>query len=906
VIASSHESVYLHPLTLSAVRALGAIRRGAPSLRTLFDLYREDARSQAVSAGDLAERQARLLAESPDSMTVGRLLDLDADLRLAEHERPVETLARSAAQSGVPIATIERYRLLASSALWQPAYLAGDELPRSITVELHDGTGPRAWEHRANLLEEYRHWRTLHAQLPDRLPARSWYDIRIPLSVVGMTYRPICGLRFAQQGPSGIVWGDAVLRIGDTEEPLDLGGTRTGTVSASWFDVPPSRGGGRSGHRGPVPSERYAVESHAVESVVPPLTAHLLPPDEGEPYLSQWVYLDSDRPAAAIALQLHGAGDAADCWTWGEKQFGGIHRGSLPPRGRWCELRAPFGGTALESRPIRGVSFGADRGRVLWGPTAVVARGVSRALVDGALPEGARARRRDPEVLGVVGAAFRGDGRLTRVSVPHTDALEPRALTVEAWVRLDRYPPGREKRRWIVAKNHHEQTEGHYGLMICWNDVGAYLNIGDGREHRYEAWSQGGLLSLGVWHHLAMTYDQQDLIVYLDGAPVASTSLGLERTRGEGSFAIGKRPDGYVVFDGWIDEVSIFGRALVEAEVRDRWASVADPKAVLGPSMVELERIAHWGFEDIVPPPPTGEPWGWVDDPKVTGRRVHTHAAGSGYGSHGVTFSKAVSDHLSLDLDGLPELLEEHLPRVGASDVAWKVVEEALILLVDRPTERMRILKAFVRKSPNHPRAWQALERLVEARRDAGQPEPIEVVGALLDEIEGPWETAYAFRRRLVYPERVYVRSWRVFGPVPPAEVPFDPSGPVSTVGWARHETQGGRASFQGFPDPAERLVAYAATTVRASAPTSVVLELERSDADCRVLVRGIPVLTSEDRRLWSVSELGARVDLPAGTSQVLVEVAAAGTGASFTLELVDPSGLGAPPGLEIPGDEPR
>ena len=100
--------------------------------------------------------------------------------------------------------------------------------------------------------------------------------------------------------------------------------------------------------------------------------------------------------------------------------------------------------------------------------------------------------------------------------------------------------------------------------------------------------------------------------------------------------------------------------------------------------------------------------------------------------------------------------------------------------------------------------------------------------------------------------------------------------------------------------------MAYAATWVRVPETTPVILELERSDADCRVFVRGVPVLTKDDRRSWSVSELGSRVELPAGVSEVLVELGAAGAGASFTLELVDPSGRGPPPGLEVLGAEPN
>ncbi|MBI3922636.1 MAG: right-handed parallel beta-helix repeat-containing protein, partial [Armatimonadetes bacterium] len=79
---------------------------------------------------------------------------------------------------------------------------------------------------------------------------------------------------------------------------------------------------------------------------------------------------------------------------------------------------------------------------------------------------------------GRLGAGLLCDGSSTFLEAPHTPALEPKQITLEAWVYLTEYPTGADNRRWIVNKNDDEWTDGHYALVLNKEDVGAYLNIG--------------------------------------------------------------------------------------------------------------------------------------------------------------------------------------------------------------------------------------------------------------------------------------------------------------------------------------------------------------------------------------------------------------------------------------------
>ena len=64
-----------------------------------------------------------------------------------------------------------------------------------------------------------------------------------------------------------------------------------------------------------------------------------------------------------------------------------------------------------------------------------------------------------------------------------------------------------------------------------------------------------GAWQLHRWHHAAMTYDGSTLRVYVDGKPVAETSVGKQRTTGSGVLMMTRRADGFHHFRGALDEV---------------------------------------------------------------------------------------------------------------------------------------------------------------------------------------------------------------------------------------------------------------------------------------------------------------------------------------------------------------
>jgi hypothetical protein len=99
---------------------------------------------------------------------------------------------------------------------------------------------------------------------------------------------------------------------------------------------------------------------------------------------------------------------------------------------------------------------------------------------------------------------------------------------------------------------------------------------------------------LKTWHHLALTYDGSVLRVYCDGKPVAETKIDRPRVPGNTPIAIGRRQDAYNYFQGIIDEVRVYDRALTQDEIIRHLQYVKRPDRIL-----EKGLVGYWGFDDL-------------------------------------------------------------------------------------------------------------------------------------------------------------------------------------------------------------------------------------------------------------------------------------------------------------------
>ena len=159
---------------------------------------------------------------------------------------------------------------------------------------------------------------------------------------------------------------------------------------------------------------------------------------------------------------------------------------------------------------------------------------------------------------GKVGGAFNFDGTV-HVRVPDTPALKPAQLTAEAWV----FP---------TAPNGTPQTIIAHGNFGNTWDLRLTNNIPQFWSHGAQGLEGPSAIPLNEWTHLAISFDGVAKRIYVNGIEVAlqgelralvyspspvPVTIGSDWSQNEGSAR----------FNGRIDEVSLYNRALTADEV---------------------------------------------------------------------------------------------------------------------------------------------------------------------------------------------------------------------------------------------------------------------------------------------------------------------------------------------------
>jgi concanavalin A-like lectin/glucanase superfamily protein/Big-like domain-containing protein/fibronectin type III domain protein len=160
---------------------------------------------------------------------------------------------------------------------------------------------------------------------------------------------------------------------------------------------------------------------------------------------------------------------------------------------------------------------------------------------------------------GKYGAALSFNGSSARVDLPPLGTFYKTGFTLEAWVNKS----GTKKDVAIVGTWDWPQS----GPMLWVDHISGrhYVTASAGLENYLDS---GQSPATGTWQHLTATYDGATLRYYIDGVQVASRAF----TGNVGDFntwrigAYGGTPFGF--FDGSIDDVRIYDRALSTAEVQ--------------------------------------------------------------------------------------------------------------------------------------------------------------------------------------------------------------------------------------------------------------------------------------------------------------------------------------------------
>jgi hypothetical protein len=173
---------------------------------------------------------------------------------------------------------------------------------------------------------------------------------------------------------------------------------------------------------------------------------------------------------------------------------------------------------------------------------------------------------------GVAGKAFAFNGKDAYIRVPNNANLNPgAAFSVEFWVKAN---PVQPEAQFNLIDKSHGLPPGHTGWTFQgWTATGELLfHIGS----RPDAAAGTGVSILDDrWHHIAGIYTGNSIQMYLDGVMKSMTPFTAPPANNTGDLYFGRMGVGIRHYNGLLDEVAIYDRALSPAEVEARWSALA-------------------------------------------------------------------------------------------------------------------------------------------------------------------------------------------------------------------------------------------------------------------------------------------------------------------------------------------
>jgi hypothetical protein len=182
---------------------------------------------------------------------------------------------------------------------------------------------------------------------------------------------------------------------------------------------------------------------------------------------------------------------------------------------------------------------------------------------------------------GEVGSAFTVNGDGQYISIPDAPALRPESLTVEGWYNFQ----ATDNVRVMVAKPYGPDTWDSFAVWILDGQLEAgIVTTNAAQPWLVYPWSP----TFGTWHHVAYTFDATAALqtFYVDGLDVASNSASGPIAYDDHPFQIGadiENGSPAFFFDGSIDEVSLYNRALTGPEIAAIFAAGSAGKCETAP-----------------------------------------------------------------------------------------------------------------------------------------------------------------------------------------------------------------------------------------------------------------------------------------------------------------------------------
>src|SRR5688572_27812856 len=198
--------------------------------------------------------------------------------------------------------------------------------------------------------------------------------------------------------------------------------------------------------------------------------------------------------------------------------------------------------------------------------------------------------------FGLPNRAYSFNGTNTYILVPASPSLNSPTTecTQAGWVYISGTSLVGAPFNPLIMKSTESANAFMYRMITNTEYVGAAFNNWD------TAKSMGHNTAPNTWHHFATVFNGANIRYYRDGVYIGSQVLALTIAPDNRPLTIGADTPGYLeVFNGRIDDVCIFNRALSDADIIEL-CEQATPTAVAG--LTPLFTVGH-----LVPNPSSGE-----------------------------------------------------------------------------------------------------------------------------------------------------------------------------------------------------------------------------------------------------------------------------------------------------------
>ena len=185
-------------------------------------------------------------------------------------------------------------------------------------------------------------------------------------------------------------------------------------------------------------------------------------------------------------------------------------------------------------------------------------------------------------VQGHSGSALQFDGVDDHVDIPDSPSLDVRRITIEAWVK----PDVNDQLANIVSKwKGGSPGQRSYNLDLGSSNPPSFYprkaasctsTDGEGDTEVHLVGTSD--IPVGVWTHIAATYDGSVMKIYVNGQLESSLPQTGDIFAGTARLFIADADDGTsLLFDGAIDEVKIYDRALTAGEIQAQVGTAPQP-----------------------------------------------------------------------------------------------------------------------------------------------------------------------------------------------------------------------------------------------------------------------------------------------------------------------------------------